>query len=78
MALRMPWRGFEPRRLSALPPQDSVSTSFTTRAREPSISRVAVGSNLRGVREVSEAGEVGEASGVGEVSEVGEVSGVGG
>src|SRR5919112_4763992 len=24
---RMPWRGFEPRRLSALPPQDSVSTS---------------------------------------------------
>ena len=30
----MPWRGFEPRRLSALPPQDSVSTSFTTRARE--------------------------------------------
>src|SRR5688572_15668201 len=29
----MPWRGFEPRRLSALPPQDSVSTSFTTRAR---------------------------------------------
>src|SRR5262245_28256914 len=31
--VRMPWRGFEPRRLSALPPQDSVSTSFTTRAR---------------------------------------------
>ena len=30
--LGMPWRGFEPRRLSALPPQDSVSTSFTTRA----------------------------------------------
>ena len=30
--LWMPWRGFEPRRLSALPPQDSVSTSFTTRA----------------------------------------------
>ena len=28
----MPWRGFEPRRLSALPPQDSVSTNFTTRA----------------------------------------------
>src|SRR6478609_667313 len=28
----MPSRGFEPRRLSALPPQDSVSTSFTTRA----------------------------------------------
>ena len=28
----MPWRGFEPRRLSGLPPQDSVSTSFTTRA----------------------------------------------
>jgi hypothetical protein len=30
--ISMPWRGFEPRRLSALPPQDSVSTSFTTRA----------------------------------------------
>jgi hypothetical protein len=30
--IEMPWRGFEPRRLSALPPQDSVSTSFTTRA----------------------------------------------
>src|SRR5688572_18180191 len=28
----MPWLGFEPRRLAALPPQDSVSTSFTTRA----------------------------------------------
>ena len=28
----MPWRGFEPRRLSAPPPQDGVSTSFTTRA----------------------------------------------
>jgi hypothetical protein len=32
VSLSMPWRGFEPRRLSALPPQDSVSTSFTTRA----------------------------------------------
>lgn len=29
---RMPWPGFEPGRLAALPPQDSVSTSFTTRA----------------------------------------------
>ena len=29
---RMPWLGFEPRRLSAPPPQDGVSTSFTTRA----------------------------------------------
>src|SRR5690349_22432338 len=28
----MPWRGFEPRRLAAPPPQDGVSTSFTTRA----------------------------------------------
>src|SRR5882672_5118900 len=28
----MPWPGFEPGRLAALPPQDSVSTSFTTRA----------------------------------------------
>src|SRR5258705_11146686 len=46
---RMPWRGFEPRRLSAPPPQDGVSTSFTTRARttgptglEPATSRVTV------------------------------------
>ena len=31
-ASNMPWRGFEPRRLSAPPPQDGVSTSFTTRA----------------------------------------------
>ncbi len=30
--LLMPWRGFEPRRLAAPPPQDGVSTSFTTRA----------------------------------------------
>lgn len=29
---RMPWPGFEPGRLAALPPQDSVSTSSTTRA----------------------------------------------
>src|SRR5207244_4264253 len=28
----MPWPGFEPGRLAALPPQDSVSTSSTTRA----------------------------------------------
>jgi hypothetical protein len=28
----MPWLGFEPRRLAAPPPQDGVSTSFTTRA----------------------------------------------
>src|SRR5207248_6237357 len=31
---RMPWPGFEPGCLAALPPQDSVSTSFTTRAGE--------------------------------------------
>src|SRR5512138_1602207 len=30
--LRMPWRGLEPRRLAAPPPQDGVSTNFTTRA----------------------------------------------
>ena len=36
---RMPWLGFEPRRLSAPPPQDGVSTSFTTRARITSIVR---------------------------------------
>src|SRR5712691_3885406 len=28
----MPWPGFEPGCLAALPPQDGVSTSFTTRA----------------------------------------------
>ena len=32
---RMPWRGLEPRRLAAPPPQDGVSTNFTTRARTP-------------------------------------------
>ena len=30
----MPWRGLEPRRLSAPPPQDGVSTNFTTRAEQ--------------------------------------------
>jgi hypothetical protein len=30
--LEMPWLGFEPRRLAAPPPQDGVSTSFTTKA----------------------------------------------
>ncbi len=29
---RMPWPGFEPGRIAPLPPQDSVSTSSTTRA----------------------------------------------
>ena len=29
---QMPWRGLEPRRLAAPPPQDGVSTNFTTRA----------------------------------------------
>ena len=38
----MPWSGFEPLRLSALPPQDSVSTSFTTRAESPT--KIAAGS----------------------------------
>ena len=28
----VPWRGLEPRRLTAPPPQDGVSTNFTTRA----------------------------------------------
>ena len=28
----MPWAGFEPARLAALPPQDSVSTNSTTTA----------------------------------------------
>ena len=31
-SVRVPWLGFEPRRLTAPPPQDGVSTSFTTRA----------------------------------------------
>jgi hypothetical protein len=31
----MPWRGLEPRRLAAPPPQDGVSTNFTTRATRP-------------------------------------------
>jgi hypothetical protein len=35
----MPWRGFEPRRLAAPPPQDGVSTSFTTRALIPARGR---------------------------------------
>ena len=30
----MPWRGLEPRRLAAPPPQDGVSTNFTTRAEQ--------------------------------------------
>ena len=48
----MPWRGLEPRRLAAPPPQDGVSTNFTTRAHslysteptglEPATSRVTV------------------------------------
>src|SRR5256886_2305832 len=32
--LKVPWPGFEPGCLAALPPQDSVSTSFPTRAGE--------------------------------------------
>ncbi len=32
----VPKRGLEPRRPKALPPQDSVSTSFTTSARSSS------------------------------------------
>src|ERR1700716_3110290 len=43
----MPWRGFEPRRLAAPPPQDGVSTSFTTRACEPRLRASAFGSRLR-------------------------------
>src|SRR2546428_4129642 len=35
----MPWPGFEPGRLAALPPQDSVSTSSTTRARRGKLGR---------------------------------------
>src|SRR5512144_206031 len=32
LTIEMPWRGLEPRRLSAPPPQDGLSTNFTTRA----------------------------------------------
>jgi len=39
----MPWPGFEPGRLAALPPQDSVSTSFTTRAGERKLETAALG-----------------------------------
>jgi CheY-like chemotaxis protein len=39
MSREVPWPGFEPGRLAALPPQDSVSTSSTTRAgaRQPNL-----------------------------------------
>jgi hypothetical protein len=36
----MLWRGLEPRRLAAPPPQDGVSTNFTTRARGSACDRV--------------------------------------
>ena len=70
--LLMPWRGFEPRRLAAPPPQDGVSTSFTTRALttaelrciptgptglEPATSRVTVEcSNQTELRPLSQSG----------------------
>ena len=41
----VPWRGLEPRCLSALPPQDSVSTSFTTRARVKKVAHAPQGVN---------------------------------
>jgi hypothetical protein len=45
---RVPWRGLEPRRLSAPPPQDGVSTNFTTRA-EPDCYALRTAQNfLRG------------------------------
>ena len=44
----MPWRGFEPRRLSALPPQDSVSTSFTTKAEAEDYTELGVAGQARG------------------------------
>ena len=60
----MPWRGLEPRRLSAPPPQDGVSTSFTTRAKttgptglEPATSRVTVEcSNQTELRPLAQSG----------------------
>src|SRR5260221_13866157 len=50
----MPWRGFEPRRLAAPPPQDGVSTSFTTRATLPT-ERGRRGSNPRPLERQSSA-----------------------
>jgi hypothetical protein len=44
----MPWRGFEPRRLSALPPQDSVSTSFTTGAKRVNLAPTPYQINVNG------------------------------
>src|SRR5687768_13088296 len=44
---RVPWRGLEPRRLSAPPPQDGVSTNFTTRASTAGI-RVSGGRGIIG------------------------------
>ena len=54
----MPWRGLEPRRLSAPPPQDGVSTNFTTRAR--GIARCAARTNLCPATRPSTAGVVHE------------------
>src|SRR5881398_1552568 len=45
---RMPWPGFEPGCLAALPPQDSVSTSFTTRAGRRKLESVPGGVNRCG------------------------------
>src|SRR6266550_259435 len=44
----MPWPGFEPGCLAALPPQDSVSTSFTTRAGRRKVESVPGGVNRGG------------------------------
>src|SRR2546421_5309624 len=44
----MPWPGFEPGCLAALPPQDSVSTSFTTRAGRRKVESVPGGVNRCG------------------------------
>src|SRR2546422_10733078 len=46
--LKVPWPGFEPGCLAALPPQDSVSTSFTTRAGRRKLESVPGGVNRCG------------------------------
>src|SRR5207247_6707957 len=46
--LKVPWPGFEPGCLAAPPPQDSVSTSFTTRAGRRKVESVPGGVNRGG------------------------------
>lgn len=45
--VHMPWRGLEPRRLAAPPPQDGVSTNFTTRANHTALTSCQLFSDRR-------------------------------